>query len=205
MNDGMHDVRPDSYATVIREMIRHENDVTNHRIMWLLVGQGLIANAYLISAREQVSGGAIAFVGMLVAMSAFVMLYKSYQARGYLLYLGKQAKAGKLPGKYLPLDGWPQSRIKDWRREDWCCPWLLQAGHLLEPWLFLPALLLFLWLSVLLMRWLLVEALTSVGLAIGFLAVVLPAFCVVWVWFQRKNEVERTEQVFPASTDGDRK
>src|SRR5438045_4503552 len=41
-----HDVAPGQYATVIREMIRHENEVTNHRIMWLLVVQGLIANAY---------------------------------------------------------------------------------------------------------------------------------------------------------------
>ena len=29
----MHDVRPEQYARVIREMIRNENDVTNHRIM----------------------------------------------------------------------------------------------------------------------------------------------------------------------------
>jgi hypothetical protein len=34
----MYDVRQDLYPTVIREMIRHENDVTNHSIMWLLVG-----------------------------------------------------------------------------------------------------------------------------------------------------------------------
>ena len=39
----MHDVAPQLYTTVIREMIRHENDVTNHRIMWLLIVQGLIA------------------------------------------------------------------------------------------------------------------------------------------------------------------
>ena len=50
----MHDVEPRLYPTVIREMIRHENDVTNHRIMWLLIGQGLIANACVGagSARE---------------------------------------------------------------------------------------------------------------------------------------------------------
>ena len=40
----MHDVEPRLYTTVIREMLRHENDVTNHRIMWLLPGQGLIDN-----------------------------------------------------------------------------------------------------------------------------------------------------------------
>ena len=42
----MHDVEPRLYTTVIREMIRHENDVTNHRIMWLLIVQRLVANAY---------------------------------------------------------------------------------------------------------------------------------------------------------------
>jgi hypothetical protein len=48
----MNGVEPRFYTTVIREMIRHENDVSNHRIMWLLIGQGLIANAY-------VSGGSV--------------------------------------------------------------------------------------------------------------------------------------------------
>jgi hypothetical protein len=33
----MCDVRPEPYATVIRGLIKHENDVTNHRIMWLLI------------------------------------------------------------------------------------------------------------------------------------------------------------------------
>jgi hypothetical protein len=32
-NPPMYDVRPEQYATVIREMIRHEDDVTNHRLM----------------------------------------------------------------------------------------------------------------------------------------------------------------------------
>ena len=42
MSDAMHDVRPEQYPTVMREMIRHENDVTNHRLMWLLIVQGLL-------------------------------------------------------------------------------------------------------------------------------------------------------------------
>jgi hypothetical protein len=37
----MHDLDPRLYTTVIREMIRHENDVTNHRIMWLLTTENL--------------------------------------------------------------------------------------------------------------------------------------------------------------------
>ena len=32
MSDAIYDFRPEQYPTVIREMIRHENDATNHRI-----------------------------------------------------------------------------------------------------------------------------------------------------------------------------
>jgi hypothetical protein len=35
MTDAMYGVRRDRYPTVIRELIRHENDVTNH----LLIGE----------------------------------------------------------------------------------------------------------------------------------------------------------------------
>jgi hypothetical protein len=31
----MYDVPKEQYVSVIREMIRHENDLTNHRTMWL--------------------------------------------------------------------------------------------------------------------------------------------------------------------------
>jgi len=34
----LHDVQPGLYPTVIREMNRHENDVTDRRLMWLLLG-----------------------------------------------------------------------------------------------------------------------------------------------------------------------
>jgi hypothetical protein len=108
----MHDVDKALYTTVIREMFRHENDVTNHRIMWLLIVQGLIANAAVTAGRE--SGkieSAFAIVGILVTLSAFVILYKSYQARGYLQFLGGQAKQGTLQEQDLPLFGWPSKRI----------------------------------------------------------------------------------------------
>ncbi|MCK7481118.1 MAG: hypothetical protein M0C28_30890 [Candidatus Moduliflexus flocculans] len=38
------------------------------------------------------------------------MLYKSYRARGYLLFLGQQAKQGTLPEQHLPLMGWPEKK-----------------------------------------------------------------------------------------------
>ena len=66
----MHDVRPDQYAMVIREMIRHENDVTSHRVTWLLIGQGFIANAYVSGRKEGALDDSILLLGgILVALS----------------------------------------------------------------------------------------------------------------------------------------
>ena len=78
------------------------------------------------------------------------MLYKSYQARGYLEYLGQQAKQGTLPEANLPLSGWPRWRVKDWWREVWTSAWIGKGADLLEPWMFLPWLFAFMWMSVLL-------------------------------------------------------
>ena len=130
----MSDVQPQQYATVIREMIRRENDVTNHRIVWLLIVQGLLFNAYF-SARQAASfnGGVLPLLSIFVALSAFVMLYKSYHARGYLLFLGNEAKQDRLTEDYLPLVGWPEKRINNWRRGVWVCPWLERPGDVLQP------------------------------------------------------------------------
>lgn len=162
MSEDKHDVRPDQYGMVIREMIRHENDVTNHRVMWLLIGQGFIANAY-VSARKEgaLNDSILLLAGILVALSAFLMLYKSYQARGYLEYLGQRAKHGTLPEADLPLTGWPGRRVKDWWREVWASAWLGKTADLLEPWVFLPWLFVFMWTSVLL------KQLTALGMAMA--------------------------------------
>jgi hypothetical protein len=191
----MHDVEPHLYATVIREMIRHENDVTNHRIMWLLIGQGLIANAYVGagSQREDVAP-TLAIVGILVTLSAFVILYKSYQARGYLQFLGDEAKRGTLQEEDLPVLGWSSKRIKGWRRDLWLCPWLRQVGDLLEPYMFLPSVLLLVWLFVLMAHLLSLSKGTMLTLAILLVAVILPIQCIFWVWLEGKDEGEPKHQ-----------
>lgn len=187
----MHDVEPHLYPTVIREMIRHENDVTNHRIMWLLIGQGLIANAFVGagSVREDIVS-VLAPVGILVALSAFVILYKSYQARGYLDFLGSAAKRGTLPEEKLPLFGWPAKRIKGWRKNVWICPWLGRASDLLEPYFFLPALLILAWLFVLLRHWLTIGTGVLLVLTSVLVATMLVVFCFLWVQTQGKYEKE---------------
>jgi hypothetical protein len=185
----MHDVDAQLYTTVIREMFRHENDVTNHRIMWLLIVQGLIANAAVTAGREGGEmGSKFATVGILVTLSAFVILYKSYQARGYLQYLGNQAKQGTLREQDLPLFGWPCKRIKGWREKVWPCPWIGNTSELLEPFFFLPALLVLAWLFVLLRQCLALGTGMLLVLSTILAVVMISLLCIVWVWWQRKDE-----------------
>jgi hypothetical protein len=181
-------------------MIRHENDLTNHRTMWLLVVQGLLVNAY-VSAR---GGGTpvilmLSLVGILVTLSSFVMLYKSYQARGYLHFLGEQAKQGRLPEEYLPLDGWPKQRIKGWWRDLWVCPWIAKIGDAVEPWLFLPSLFMSVWLFVLLEPRISLHKAIVLGLAAILVFFMLFFFSLLWVWSQGKGEEQRAEESAHAS------
>ncbi len=187
----MNEVEPRLYTTVIREMIRHENDVTNHRIMWLLIGQGLIANAYVGAGSDRAATASVlAPVGILVTLSAFVILYKSYQARGYLDFLGEQAKRGTLREEHLPLFGWPHKRVKGWRRNIWLCPWLGRTSDLLEPYMFLPGLLVLAWLFVLMRDRLKLGKGLLLVLCTLLTLLLLAGLCFCWVWWQSRDEEE---------------
>ena len=194
MSNSMYDVRPEQYPTVIREMIRHENDVTNHRIMWLLVGEGFIANAF-VSVKSSGTGThlLLGLSGMLIALSAYVMLYQSYQARGYLRFLGQQAKKGTLREEHLPLVGWPRIRIKGWWRSVGVCPWFRQTRDLLEPWLLLPFLFTTMWMSSLLRARSSLTVAVALTLGVILSAGILSMTCVVLVWSQSKDD-QSTEE-----------
>jgi len=191
----MHDVDPKLYTTVIREMFRHENDVTNHRIMWLLIGQGLIANAAVTAgAKREEIVSVLASVGILVTLSTFFILYKSYQARGYLQFLGNEAKLGNLREENLPLFGWPSRRIKGWRKNVWVCPWIGKGSELLEPFFFLPTLLVLAWLFLLLREFLALSSGMLLALSTILAVAMIAALCMGWVWRERKYEDQSWEK-----------
>lgn len=134
-------------------------------------------------------------VGMLVALSAFVVLYRSYRARGYLQFLGLQAKQGRLREEHLALVGWPRNRLKDWWRNNWACPWIRQTRDLFEPWLVLPFLFTFVWMGALLRAG---SSLNLTGifiLAVILSAVILSVFCIALVWSQGKDGGEALRPV----------
>jgi hypothetical protein len=162
--------------------------------MWLLVMQGLLVNAYVGVRQEPEAANGLAVAGILVTLSAFVMLYKSYQARGYLHFLGTEAKRGTLHEEYLRLDGWPTKRIKHWRSNAWMCPWLERIGDVLEPYLSLPILLVSAWIFLRLQWWLPLPAGIVLGVAVLLATVMLAVFGMVWVWAQGTDEEERTDE-----------
>ena len=188
MSDALYDVRQELYPTVIREMIRHENDVTNHRIMWLLVGEGFIANAY-VSVRNGSSATyfLLSLAGILVSLSAFIMLYQSYQARGYLQFLGLQTKQGMLQERHLPLVGWPRIRIKHWWRSVWMYRWVSRPRDLMEPWLLLPYLFMFVWMTSSLHVQTSLSMTVTLMLGAFLSAAILATSCIAMVWSQKKD------------------
>lgn len=187
----MADVEPEKYPSVIREMLRHENDVTNHRIMWLLIGQGLIANAYVGGGREiwTVSFG-LSAVGILMTLSTFIILYKSYHARGYLEFLGNEAKRGVLREQEVPLLGWPRRRLRGWRTGAWSCPWLLRWADLLEPYMFLPILLTMAWGMVQIRTVTGIEHLPLFGISAVSTLLLFVLVCMLWTRWAMSDEVE---------------
>lgn len=183
-SEPTYDVPPQQYTAVVRQFISHEDDVTNQRIMWLLVVQGLLINAYVTVRNNEQAGDGVCLAGILVAASVFVTLYKSYQARGYLKFLGMLAKRGKLPEEFLRFDGWPNKRIKGWRRQVWFCPWLEKFSDVLEPYLSLPGLTAAAWLFLRINGKTSLHPVTATVLAFVLTALFLFGYCAFWVWMQ---------------------
>jgi hypothetical protein len=78
----MHEVDPQLYTTVIREMFRHENDVTNHRVIWWCNnGQALVALGWLIALFM------IASTALAQTDSTFVRIDPANTTSGYLARL----------------------------------------------------------------------------------------------------------------------
>lgn len=179
-----YEVRPEQYTTVIRQLLSHEDDLTNQRLMWLLVVQGLLFNAFVPVRNVLDAATAICIAGTLVTFSVFESVYKAYQARGYLKFLGEQAKRGLLPEKHLRFDGWPVDRLHGWRSEVWICPWLERFGDLLDPYMTLPALLVTAWLFFLLKNWISLPPIVVAGVAVVLSGLGFCLFCVVWTWSQ---------------------
>ena len=74
-----------------------------------------------------------------------------------------------------------------------------QISDALEPWLFLPTLLMSMWLFILLEPWILLHKAIVLALAAILVTLMLSSFCILWVWFHGKDDERRAEEPARAS------
>lgn len=123
------------FADRIRDMITHENVLTNHRLTWFIVIQGFLITALIGSLKLNCNNSnflpilLISILGMLSSLSAYVSLDSAAEAINNLI--GKfDAMKKKLNSPY---QGAPVIGLKF---EQWRFAWL-RPSHFLPTLLFL--------------------------------------------------------------------
>lgn len=108
----------EEYASTMRVMVRHENDVSNHRTTWLMVTQGILFTAVSAVIKEVPwAAAAIAVIGILITISIGHSLKNSYESRKYLKDLWRRRVEDReyKSDEILPLDGgYPGNNAITW-------------------------------------------------------------------------------------------
>lgn len=121
-------MRPDDEA-IAREMVKHENELTNQRMTWLLTLQGLLFAALSFAWEKSLALVIVlAVVGSVTAFSTSIVLASAQKAHERL----RQWWAAHKPADY---DGpgihgyWKEGGRVHWFLLPWhCLPWLLMAA-----------------------------------------------------------------------------
>lgn len=128
------------YALIIRDMIRHENEITNNRLTWMLVLQGILFVASASFWRiHWLPLLIITILGVVTSISFFYALLLSRKARIYLRSLWKKKieKQKELVERIPPVAG--DAPIQ-------------HRFPTLNPWLFLPWVFVSCWVALFLSR-----------------------------------------------------
>ena len=128
------------YTSVLREMIRHEDVVTNNRLTWMLVSQGVLFAATAAFWKIHLAPLiVIAIMGIGTAVSVFYSLLLSRLARKHLrdLYNKKIGDDENMKKKIPPVAGDAPNA--------WRAPWL-------NPGMFIPWWAVFAWVMLLVIR-----------------------------------------------------
>ena len=127
------------YEVVVRAMIKHENELMNHRITWLSTLQGLLFAALGFAWDKhdaQVLVFIISIIGIVISISSITVLRA---ASGAISDLADWWENNK-PEDYQGPGVIGRRTTKSWQR-------------LLYPWNLLPVLFTFAWLLVLAVYW----------------------------------------------------
>lgn len=128
------------YSTVIRGMIKHENELANQRLTWMFTLQGLLFAAASYLWKDCILPVMVfGFVGIISCISIGYFLYRGHKAIKNLLEIGsgyKKFLKSLPPGTVFP----PLIGIED-KTIDWLLPTLL-----------LPSVLGIAWIAILIFR-----------------------------------------------------
>ena len=97
---------------VIREMIKHENDLMNHRLTWLCQIQGFLFTALAVIWQYPASKYVqyvLCLAGVLVAISSFYGLDAAVQAIKKLNDKGEDRKSTRLNSSHIQKSRMPSS------------------------------------------------------------------------------------------------
>lgn len=128
------------YASIIRDMIRHENEITNNRLTWMLVLQGILfATSASFWRIHWLPLLIITILGVVTSISFFYVFSLSRKARIYLRSLWKQEieKQKELVERIPPVAGDAPIQYR---------------FSTLHPWLFLPWVFASCWVALFLSR-----------------------------------------------------
>jgi hypothetical protein len=123
-------------ATILRDLIRHENELTNHRVTWLLVSQGILFTAAAVFVKiHWFPAVVLGVVGIAFAVSIGQSLQNSFEARQYIK--GKWRESLRAAGfeweEFPPLDG----GVPGVRAINWLFPWIAVPRVIMIAWFLL--------------------------------------------------------------------
>ena len=127
------------YAKVLRELIQRENDMTNHRLTWLLVSQGILFTAtanFMKPGMGTFAAKVLICIGIAVSFSFFCALMNSAQARKNLraMWTERIKGRGRLVRSVPPIDG---ATPYPWRFLEIFTPWIFVPGVIVLAWILL--------------------------------------------------------------------
>ena len=112
------------YLAVIREMIRHENDLVNQRLGWMFTLQGLLFAAASFWKAAVLPFTVLGLVGILSCISIGYTLARGLTAIKELLAIAHDYKKA-LPDMVLPPLIGARRKATDWLLPGRLLPWVL--------------------------------------------------------------------------------
>ena len=138
------------YASVLRTMIQHENEITNHRLTWMLIFQSILfATSVSFWRIHLLLFIVIGLLGIFTSISFSYALRLSTNARVYFrnLWTVKIKDNKEIADKIPPIVGDPPSAGDSGKIKK---PKLFRLRKL-HPWIFIPRAMILCWLTLIIL------------------------------------------------------